>query len=130
MQAPVRGPGTVALTAKLRWITIFPAMKFRSNHSLSLQLPDLKKAEAFYSGVLGFRLLAKTPSRLEYDSGRLLLYIEKGARPQPPAPSFTVIDARAARTLLEENGCEVLEDRGTSVNFRDPFGVHFEVVED
>ena len=52
-------------------------MKFRSNNCVAIDLPDLKKAEAFYSGVMNFRLLGKTSSQLEYDTGRFVLYINK-----------------------------------------------------
>ena len=105
-------------------------MKFRSNNCVSVHLPDLRKAEAFYSGVLGFRLLAKTASQLEYDTGRFLLYINKGPKIRPPIPSFTVISAPAARAHLEANGCEVVEERGGSLYFQDPFGVVYDVIED
>ena len=105
-------------------------MKFRSNNCVSVHLPDLRKAEAFYSGVLGFRLLAKSASQLEYDTGRFLLYINKGPKIRPPNPSFTLISAPAARAQLEANGCEVVEERGGSLYFQDPFGVVYDVIED
>jgi len=105
-------------------------MKFRSNNCVAVHLPDLRKAEAFYSGVLGFRLLAKTTSQLEYDTGRFLLYINKGTAVHSPIPSFTVISATAAREHLEKNGCEIVEDRGSSLYFKDPFGMIYDVIED
>ena len=105
-------------------------MKFRSNNCVSVHLPDLRKAEAFYSGVLGFRLLSKSASQLEYDTGRFLLYVHKGATVQPPIPSFTVINAAAARAHLESSGCEIVEDRGAGLYFKDPFGVVYDVVQD
>jgi catechol 2,3-dioxygenase-like lactoylglutathione lyase family enzyme len=105
-------------------------MKFRSNNCVSVHLPDLRKAEAFYSGVLGFRLLAKTAAQLEYDTGRFLLYINKDAKAHPPIPSFTVINASAARTHLEQNGCEIIEEHGSSLYFKDPFGLVYDVIQD
>ena len=107
-----------------------PAMKFRSNNCVSVEVPDLKKAEAFYSGVLGFRLLAKTTAQLEYDTGRFLLYINKGSKVRSPIPSFTVISTSAAKTHLKEHGCEIVEDHGKSLYFRDPFGLIYDVIED
>jgi catechol 2,3-dioxygenase-like lactoylglutathione lyase family enzyme len=90
----------------------------------------LRKAEAFYSGVLGFRLLAKSPTQLEYDTGRFLLYVNKGATVCPPIPSFTVINAAAAKAHLESNGCEVIEDRDGGLYFKDPFGMVYDVIQD
>jgi catechol 2,3-dioxygenase-like lactoylglutathione lyase family enzyme len=105
-------------------------MKFRSNNSVTVHLPDLRKAEAFYSGVLGFRLLSKSASQLEYDTGRFLLFVNKGAKVRPPIPSFTVINAAAAKAHLESSGCEVIEDREGGLYFKDPFGMVYDVVED
>lgn len=105
-------------------------MKFRSNNCVAVDLPDLKQAEAFYSGVLGFRLLGKTAAQLEYDTGRFLLYVNKAAKVRSPIPSFTVINAKAARAHLEQSGCEIIEDRGGSLHFKDPFGLVYDVVED
>jgi catechol 2,3-dioxygenase-like lactoylglutathione lyase family enzyme len=105
-------------------------MKFRSNNCVSVHLPDLRKAEAFYSGVLGFRLLAKSASQLEYDTGRFLLYVNKAAKVRPPIPSFTVINAAAAKAHLESSGCEIVEDRAGGLYFKDPFGMVYDVIED
>lgn len=105
-------------------------MKFRSNNCVSVQVPDLRKAEAFYSGVLGFRLLSKSTSQLEYDTGRFVLTILKGAKVRSPIPSFTVINAATAKAHLEQNGCEIIEDHGRSLFFKDPFGVVYDVIED
>lgn len=105
-------------------------MKFRSNNSLAVHVSDLRKAEAFYSGVLGFRLLAKSDHQLEYDAGRLQFHVHKSAIAQSPVPSFMVIDARTAKSHLEENGCEIIEDRGGSLCFKDPFGFVYELTEE
>ena len=105
-------------------------MKFRSNNCVSVHLPDLRKAEAFYSGVMGFRLLAKSASILEYDTGRFLLFINKAAESHPPIPSFTVINAAAAKAHLESSGCEILSERENGLYFKDPFGVVYDVIQD
>lgn len=125
---PLRNFGAPGLTVPTRFNA--SAMKFRSNNSVAISVPDLRKAETFYSGVLGFRLLSKTPAQLEYDTGRFLLHVHKAAQSQSPVPSFTVIDTQAAKTYLEQNGCEILADRGRSLHFRDPFGFVFDVIED
>jgi catechol 2,3-dioxygenase-like lactoylglutathione lyase family enzyme len=105
-------------------------MKFRSNNCVAVYVPDLKKAETFYSSVMGFRLLEKTPVQLEYDTGRLLLYVNKAASVRPPIPSFSVIDASSAKAHLAQNGCEIIDDRGHSLYFKDPFGLVYDVIEE
>lgn len=105
-------------------------MKFRSNNCVRLHLPDLKKAEAFYTGVLGFRLTQKTPDGLEYDTGRFLLCISRDDQPLPPIPSFTVISTKAAKEHLLANGCEIVRDQASSLYFRDPFGMIYDLIED
>lgn len=105
-------------------------MRFRSNNCVAVHLPDLRKAEAFYTGVMGFRLLSKTATQLEYDTGRFLLHVNKGPKSMPPIPSFTVISTKAAREHLEQNGCEIIEEHGSALYFRDPFGMVYDVIED
>lgn len=105
-------------------------MKFRSTPRLALRLPDLKKAESFYTGVLGFRLISRTSSELEYDTGRLILCISQADATSGPALSFTVINALQARAYLEENGCEIVEQRDGSLRVKDPFGIHYQVTTD
>lgn len=105
-------------------------MKFRSNNCVAVDLPDLRKAESFYSGVMNFRLLAKTASHLEYDTGRFILHINKAPQIRPPMPSFTVINAKEAREHLQQHGCEILDDRGDSLYFKDPFGLVYDLVQD
>lgn len=105
-------------------------MKFRSNNCLDVVLPDLKKAEAFYSTVLGFRLISRSATQLEFDTGRFFLRIEEGTPTERPIPALTVIDAKAARSLLSENGCAIVPGREPAFRFTDPFGIVFNVVED
>lgn len=105
-------------------------MKFRSTHSVCMQLPDLRKAESFYTGVMGFRLLAKNADHLEYDTGRLSLVIYKGVKARAISPSFSVISADTAKSHLVDNGCEIVEDQGKSLCFKDPFGMTHHVVQD
>lgn len=105
-------------------------MKFRSNNCVAVHLPDLKKAETFYSGVLGFRLLSKNAALLEYDTGRFILQVHRAPSPRAPIPSFTVISTSAARAHLAQSGCEILGDRDKGFYFKDPFGNVFDVIED
>lgn len=105
-------------------------MKFRSNNCIAIHLPSLAKAERFYSDVLGFKLKSKTRTSLEYDTGELMLYINRSSKSQPPTPSFGVKNLEKARRLLKGARCQIVVDRGNSLYFRDPFGNVFDVVED
>lgn len=105
-------------------------MKFISNHCIAIHLPSLAKAERFYSDVMGFKLKSKTRTSLEYDTGTLMLYVNRSKAAQPPTPSFGVKSLKRARRLLLGARCEILVDRGSSLYFRDPFGNVFDVVED
>ena len=104
-------------------------MIFRSNNCIAIHLTDLDKAEKFYTKFMGFHLKNKTSSQLEYDTGHFLLYINKDAETQPPIPSFTVRNVKAAKLELIEQGCSIIEDRGDSLYFKDPFGIIYDMVE-
>jgi catechol 2,3-dioxygenase-like lactoylglutathione lyase family enzyme len=54
-----------------------PRVAFRFSCEIAIHVPDLARAEAFYSGVLGFRLLAKSADQLEFDTGKLRLYVNR-----------------------------------------------------
>jgi catechol-2,3-dioxygenase len=105
-------------------------MRFRSNNCVAIHLRTLAKAERFYSDVMGFKLKSKTRTCLEYDTGSLLLYVNRSSQAQPPTPSFSVKSIARARKLLKGARCEIVVDRGSSLYFRDPFGNIFDVIED
>jgi catechol 2,3-dioxygenase-like lactoylglutathione lyase family enzyme len=105
-------------------------MRFRSNNCIAIHLASLAKAERFYRDVLGFRLKSKTRASLEFDTGALLLYVNRSKKAQAPTPSFSVKNIAKARRLLKGARCEIIDDRGSSLYFRDPFGNIFDVIED
>jgi catechol-2,3-dioxygenase len=105
-------------------------MRFRSNNCVAIHMRSLAKAERFYSDVMGFKLRSKTRTSLEYDTGSLVLYINRSSAAQPPTPSFSVKSITKARKLLKGARCEIVVDRGSSLYFRDPFGNIFDVIED
>ena len=103
-------------------------MCFKGNRDIAVSVKDLESSRRFYEQVLGFK-----PDRLEettavYNTGHFTLYVQEG-EPHPPVPSFTVQDINAARKRLIEAGCEILIDRGTSLYFRDPDGVTWDIIE-
>jgi catechol 2,3-dioxygenase-like lactoylglutathione lyase family enzyme len=103
-------------------------VKFRSNQCVAIHLPNLAKAEQFYGGVLGFTLKSKSRTYLEFSTGTFSLFINKSEKAQPPIPSFTVLDARAAKAHLKKNGCQITKNFGRAFYFRDPFGLTYDVI--
>jgi catechol 2,3-dioxygenase-like lactoylglutathione lyase family enzyme len=105
---------------------------FRSNCEIAIHVPDLARAEAFYAGVLGFRMLAKSDDQLEFDTGALRLYVNRDAEAlRPYIPSLDVPDYATARRHLEAAGCRTLSAGAHSgaVYFQDPFGLIFDIIE-
>jgi len=105
-------------------------MKYRSNKCLAIHVIDLKKAEEFYSGVMRFKLVSKTKKQLEYKTGRFQLFINKDQKACPPIPSFSVKNITKARDQLKGAGCKIIDDRGTSLYFKDPFGFVYDLIEE
>jgi catechol 2,3-dioxygenase-like lactoylglutathione lyase family enzyme len=108
------------------------AVTFRSNCKVAIHVPDLAQAETFYTGVLGCRLVARSPDQLELDTGALRLYVNRDAATlRSHIPSFDVPDYAAARRHLEAAGCKTVP-AGTHtdlVYFQDPFGFVFDIIE-
>jgi catechol 2,3-dioxygenase-like lactoylglutathione lyase family enzyme len=102
---------------------------FRSNNCVAIHLEDITAAEHFYTNVMNFKLLTRSDASLEYDTGHFLLYVNRDLNTQPPIPSFTVKDLKAAKQSLLENGCIILRENANSLYFRDPFGITYDVIE-
>jgi catechol 2,3-dioxygenase-like lactoylglutathione lyase family enzyme len=102
---------------------------FKSNNCVAIHLSDITAAENFYTNVMKFRLLARSETQLEYDTGHFLLYVNRDLNTQPPIPSFTVRDIGSARNCLLENGCTILREDVNSLYFRDPFGITYDLIE-
>src|SRR5260370_35348470 len=94
---------------------------FRSNNCVATHLENTPAAENFYTNVMKFSLLTRSDSHLEYDTGHFLLYVNRDLNTQPPIPSFTVKNIRAAKKFLLENGCTILREDENSLYFCDPF---------
>ena len=105
---------------------------FRSNREVAIHVPDLERAETFYVGVLGCRVVSRSPDQLDLDTGQLRLYVNRDpGAPLGYIPSFDVADYAAARAHLERAGCETVPVEGHPglVYFRDPYGFVFDIVE-
>ena len=107
-----------------------PRAAFSSNREVALHVADLDRAEAFYVGVLGGRLVDKSEGHLEIDSGALTLYVNRDEDTQHSfIPSFDVPDGARAALQLQVAGCEVEQCASGGRYFRDPFGLVFDIVE-
>ncbi len=105
-------------------------VRFESNTEVAIHVPDLDVARAFYEGVMGFRLVARTADYLELDSGALRLYVNRDdAKTRSFIPSFDVPDLAAAREHLAKAGCETEQLASGGVYFKDPFGLVFDIIE-
>jgi catechol 2,3-dioxygenase-like lactoylglutathione lyase family enzyme len=92
-------------------------------------VPDLGKAEKFYSGVMGLILLSKTDKQLVYNMIHSTLFVEKSEEAKPPVPSFTVDSLIGAKKKLLGAGCEIVKEGKDWMWFKDPFGNIFDVIE-
>lgn len=102
---------------------------FRSNNCVAIHLEDITAAESFYTNVMKFRLLSKSETQLEYDTGVFLLYVNRDLDTRPPIPSFTVADIGAAKQSLLQHGCTILREDENSLYFRDPFGITYDAIQ-
>src|SRR6266550_4938870 len=103
---------------------------FRSNREIAIHVADLARAEAFYNGVLGFRLVRRSLDQLEFDTGELRLYVNRDAStPISYIPSFDVEDYQKALRFLEGVGCKLKFAGEHATYFEDPFGFVFNIVE-
>ena len=103
-------------------------MKFTGNRDIAVSVSELEKSRGFYEGVLGLKPEYLEEGLAVYNTGQFTLYVQEG-EPHPPVPSFTVPDIKAARRYLVESGCTVIEERDTSIYFRDPDGTTWDAIQ-
>jgi catechol 2,3-dioxygenase-like lactoylglutathione lyase family enzyme len=104
-------------------------IRFRTDGNFAIHVNDLVKAEAFYSGVLGFRLLNKTVNRLDYDTGIVKLFIVKDDALIAFIPALEVENYQEAKKHVTDNGCKILKEFGdTAFYFADPFNFVIDVI--
>ena len=102
---------------------------FNSADCVAIHLQDLTAAENFYTNVMKFTLVNRSEVHLEYHTGQFRLCIDKELNTQPPLPSFTVPDIGAIKSGLVANGCIILRESNTCLNFSDPFGITYAIVQ-
>jgi len=99
------------------------------NH-IALEVGDLEEALDFYGRLFEFELRGRGPRMAFIDAGDQFLALAEG-RTQPPDEhrhfGIVVDDKRAIRRTLKEMNVEILPGRG--LDFRDPWGNRWQVVE-
>ena len=107
-----------------------PAKLVGINH-VALEVGDLDEALDLYGRLFGFELRGRLPGMAFIDMGDqfLALSAEGGRREPDSARHFGLVvdDREAVREALEREGVEILPGRG--LNFRDPWGNLFQVVD-
>jgi lactoylglutathione lyase len=99
------------------------------NH-IALEVGDVEEALEFYGRIFEFELRGRAGRMAFVDMGDQFIALAAG-RTQPPDAhrhfGLVVDDKEVARRALQEAGVDV-QQRG-SVDFRDPWGNHVQVVE-
>ena len=99
------------------------------NH-IALEVGDVEEALEFYGRIFDFELRGRGGRMAFIDMGDQFIALASG-RTQPPDShrhvGLVVDDKEVARHALQEAGVDV-QPRG-SVDFRDPWGNHIQVVE-
>lgn len=100
------------------------------NH-VALEVGDLREALELYGRLFRFELRGQVPRMAFVDMGDQFLAIAEG-RTQPPDEhrhfGLVVDDVDTARAAVEREGLELLGGRGSSFDFRDPWGNRIQVV--
>jgi lactoylglutathione lyase len=99
------------------------------NH-VALEVGDIDEALEFYGKIFDFGLRGRSSRMAFIDMGDQFIALAAG-RTQPSDShrhiGLVVDDKEAARRALEEAGADILPGRG--LDFLDPWGNHFQVVE-
>jgi lactoylglutathione lyase len=99
------------------------------NH-VALEVGDVEEALAFYGRIFEFELRGRSGRMAFLDMGDQFIALAAG-RTQPPDAhrhfGLVVDDKEAARRALQEAGVDV--QASGSLDFRDPWGNHIQVVE-
>jgi lactoylglutathione lyase len=98
------------------------------NH-VALEVGDIDEALAFYGRIFEFTLRGRGDRMAFIDMGDQFIALSAGRSQVADTDrhlGLVVDDKEAARRALEEAGAEILPGRG--LDFRDPWGNHFQVV--
>jgi predicted enzyme related to lactoylglutathione lyase len=99
------------------------------NH-VAVEVGDIDEALDFYGRVFDFTLRGRGRGMAFIDMGDQFIALAAGRTQEPDSHrhiGLVVDDLEAARRSLEEAGARILPGRG--LDFLDPWGNHFQVVE-
>jgi lactoylglutathione lyase len=99
------------------------------NH-VAVEVGDVDEALQFYGRVFDFTLRGRGRGMAFIDMGDQFIALSAGRTQEPDSHrhiGLVVDDLEAARGSLEEAGARILPGRG--LDFLDPWGNHFQVVE-
>ena len=99
------------------------------NH-IAVEVADIDEALEFYGRVFDFTLRGRGRRMAFIDMGDQFIALSAGRTQEPDSHrhiGLVVDDLEAARYSLEETGARILPGRG--LDFLDPWGNHFQVVE-
>jgi len=101
------------------------------NH-IALEVGDLDAALDLYGRLFDFGMHGRGPRMAFIDMGDQFIAVSEGRSQEPDGQrhfGLVVDDVDAVRAAVEREGLEVLGGgRGTSFDFRDPWGNRFQVV--
>ena len=101
------------------------------NH-VALEVGDLDAALDLYGRLFSFELRGRVPGMAFIDMGDQFLAVSEG-RQQPPDDDrhfgLVVDDTEEVRDAATREGIDEIPSRGSSFNFRDPWGNLFQVVD-
>jgi catechol 2,3-dioxygenase-like lactoylglutathione lyase family enzyme len=108
-------------------------MKFEYSPYVALQVKDHDKAVDFYKRVLGMEFIEASDNDVYLKKDVITFVFENkpdGAH-KNTFFEFRVDDVNEAKTLLESEGCKVLQIYNEkSIMFSDPYGMNFHIWED
>jgi len=98
----------------------------KSSRDIILRTERWTEAVRFYETALGFKVIYRSDSLMGFDTGALVLYVEKGSE-HGPVFDFLTSDVQAAKKRFIAAGCSVVEEDPSLPRcyLKDPFGLVF-----
>ncbi len=100
------------------------------NH-VALEVADLDAALDLYGRLFAFELRGRVPGAAFIDMGDQFLALMQGRKQAPDDErhfGLVVDDVAAVRAAVEREGLEIIDPGARGLDFRDPWGNHFQVV--
>ena len=98
----------------------------KSSRDIILRTNRWDEAVQFYEMILGFKVIYRADNMVGFDTGALVLYVEKGPE-HGPVFDFLTADVQAAKKSLVAAGCSIVEENPSVPRcyLKDPFGLVF-----